>query len=476
MRTKIFKLVLLSILTVGTFATTSCVDETLNDDPKHASVLPSENLLAMGLQNFAYYAINPSVNGNNYNFFVQQWTETTYTDETNYNLVTRNQPRTHFNRMYVYSIGNLKKAEQILESEGYATAEYANKKASLEIMEVLVWENIVNTFGNVPYSEAFLADTDRNFNPKYDDAKTIYIDLIARLDAAIASIDTSSHGYLKGDFVYHGNMDKWKKTANAIKLRLGINLADTDAALAKSTIESAYQSGVYNSEDDAFIFNFDGGTFTNPVFDNLVASGRNDFVPAENFINLMKEKLDPRLDVWFTKVNGEYIGGVFGTINGFATKSHLSNYFLGASAPANLVSYSEVSFILAEAAARGFAVGSAQEHYNNAITANMTESGVDQASILTYLAANPYNAAEWKKSIGEQAWLSTFNRGYQAWNFTRRLDYPVLINPANSQLESVPVRMPYSDQEYVLNRTNVEAAATAIGGDKATTKLFWDKF
>ena len=98
------------------------------------------------------------------------------------------------------------------------------------------------------------------------------------------------------------------------------------------------------------------------------------------------------------------------------------------------------------------------------------------ADIATYLAVNSYNAADWKKSIGVEAWIALFNHGLSNWNITRRLDSPVFINPPKSVLSGVPVRMPYSDQEYVLNNANVSAAATAIGGDKATTKLFWDKF
>ncbi|WP_313386985.1 SusD/RagB family nutrient-binding outer membrane lipoprotein [Chishuiella sp.] len=553
MKSKIIKLAFLSILAVGSVTTmTSCVDETLNEDPKHPSELPSENFLANSLYQYAYYVTTPSVNYNNYNFFVQQWAETTYTDETKYNLVTRNQPRNHFNRMYVYVIGNLRNAEKSLAEEtGNTEAELKNKKATLEILEILAWENIVNTFGNVPYSDAFKGGTERNFNPTYDDAKTIYTDLISRLNTVIASIDDSGTGYTSGDLVYYGNMQKWKETANAIKLRLGLNLADTDPTLAKSTIESAVTSGVYQSNSDSFSFTFDGGTFTNPVFDNLVASGRNDFVPSELQINTMITNSDPRLDKWFTtlhytlgtvlssELNSEtkeltlsltleddednptlsvgdavyksttllgyistisenkivinnpristiekddilgyqdyYKGGIFGSLNPFGSRSHLSSYFLGSKDPANLVSYTEVSFLLAEAAQRGFSVGgSAETFYEQAIKASMDEAGVSDADATTYLAANPYNATEWKKSIGVQAWVSLFNKAYAGWNFTRRLDYPVLVNPSTSLINTVPYRMPYSDQEYVLNKTNVDAAAAAIGGDSPSTKLFWD--
>ena len=467
-----------NILTIGVVAAmslTSCERDltSLNVDPKHPSTLPSQNLLAMGLQQSSYYMFTGSVNFNNYRFFTQQWSQTTYTDETTYNLVTRNQPRNHFNRMYVYSINNYKTAKVNLETEANTPAIKANKLASLEISEIFVWENLVDTFGDVPYSEAFKAD-EQLYSPKYDDAKEIYLSLLSRLDAAIATIDESSNGYIDGgDIVYSGDMTKWKHFANSIKLRLAMNLADVDPALSKSAAEAAITSGVISSEDESYVFKFDGGTFINPNFDDL--GPRNDYVPSELVINTMNANNDPRRATWFTQVGGAYVGGVFGELNTFGDFSHMSSDFQSASAPGNLLSYVEVLFLKSEAAARGYSVGgTAESFYNAAIVASMTENSVATADATAYLAANPYNAANWKQSIGVQAWVAMFNRGFAAWNFSRRLDYPVFVNPANSQLDGVPVRMPYSDQEYVLNGSNVSAAATKIGGDKAVTKLFWD--
>ena len=153
----------------------------------------------------------------------------------------------------------------------------------------------------------------------------------------------------------------------------------------------------------------------------------------------------------------------------------MSDFFLGRGADANLLSYTEVLFLKAEAAQRGYSVGgTAATFYAQAIAASMAENEVSATDSAAYIAANPYNAANWKQSIGEEAWIALFNRGFAAWNFTRRLDISGFVLPPNNQLEGLPVRMPYSDQEYVLNRTNVNDAASKIGGDKATTKLFWD--
>ncbi|MDQ1805632.1 SusD/RagB family nutrient-binding outer membrane lipoprotein [Chryseobacterium sp. CKR4-1] len=470
----IIKLGLVSVCIGLTLSSCQSDLTSLNDDPKHPSVLPSDNLLATAMYQSSYYMDNPSVNFNNYRFFTQQWAETQYPDETQYNLVTRNQPRNHFNRMYVYSINNLRQAKLNLKNEVETDDIRTNKLATLEIEEIFIWENLVDTYGDVPYSEAFKPD--EILTPKYDDAKTIYLDLINRIDAVTATIKPASTGY--ADLVYGGNMAKWKKFANSIKLRLGMNLADVDPTLSKTTVESAIASGVISSDDEAYKFKYDGNTFSNPVFDNLVASNRNDFLPSELVVNTMKNLSDPRMDVWFTKVAGAYKGGVFGELNDpYTNFSQLGPYFRSATASSNLLSYAEVAFLKAEAAARNYSAGgTAVDLYTAAVTESLRENGVSTANIATYLAINPYNAANWKQSIGVQAWIAMFNKGFASWNFTRRLDNPILVNPPKSNLSSVPYRMPYSDQEYVLNGANVKAAANKIGGDKATTKLFWDKF
>lgn len=456
---------------------TSCQRDltSLNEDPKHPSTLPSETHLAMGQQQFFYYTHTGSVNFNNFRFFVQQWAETTYTDETNYDLVTRNQPRNNWNRMYVYTLNNYENAKKNLVSEAVSSeAERANKNAVLEISQIAAWETIVDTYGNVPYFDAIKA-SEGNFAPKYDDAKAIYTDLLTRINTVVGTINESAPSYGSGDLVYGGDMTKWKHLANSVKLRLALNLADTDAATAKAAAEAAVASGVISSDDEAYTLNFAGGTFNNPIYDDLVSSGRNDFVPTELVIDMMNEKNDPRRATWFTTVDDAYVGGVFGDLNPFGDYSHMSDFFLANNAPASLLSYEEVLFMRAEAAARGFSVGgTAADLYAQAVTASMLLNGVSVADAAAYVLAHPYDAANWKKSIGEEAWIALFNRPFAAWLFARRLDNPVFVNPEGSELDGVPVRMPYSDQEYVLNKPNVTAAATAIGGDKATTKLFWD--
>ena len=142
--------------------------------------------------------------------------------------------------------------------------------------------------------------------------------------------------------------------------------------------------------------------------------------------------------------------------------------------------YDEVEFFLAEAVARGYNVGgTADTHYNNAITASILWWGGSAVQAAAYLAqpsvAYATAAGNYKQKIGTQKYLALYTRGWDEWIEVRRLDYPVLVAPS-SALTAFPVRYTYPVNEQNLNTTNYNAAATAIGGDKVITKLFWDKF
>lgn len=138
--------------------------------------------------------------------------------------------------------------------------------------------------------------------------------------------------------------------------------------------------------------------------------------------------------------------------------------------------YAEVEFFLAEAAARGFDVGgSAESHYNTGVTASIEFWGGTAADAQQYLSqpVNQFNASNWRKSIGVQAWINYYTRGFEAWIEQRRLNYPQLKAPP-SAVSEFPVRYTYPSTEINLNKANYEAASASIGGDLVTTRLFWD--
>ncbi len=495
---KIF--IILSIISL-TVVTNSCESDitSLNEDPKHPTVVPSGLLVASAQQELASQLLTANVNNNISRFFTQQWAQTTYIDESNYDMVTRPIPRNHYNRMMSSSsavnhspgvLSALHDAKQFLENENISSIAKNNNVAIIELISVFAWANLVDTYGDIPYFGALKAVSENENNASeivYDDAKTIYLDLVKRIDAANVLINTNEAGY-SNDLYYRGNMSKWRKMANSLKFRLAVTLSDVEPALAKVYAEAAYNNGLFVDKEDNFgLSAFPSGLFANPVYQNVVQSGRNDFIPSDVLINYMNSTSDPRRGRWFTKIGGGFVGGSYGSSNSYEAYSHMTSskpkeagedgyMLITPNAQGYLLDYTEITFLRAEAAARGFNVGgTAATLYAQAITASMIEYGFSPSVATTFIAANPYNAANWKQSIGAQAWVAMFNKGFQAWNFVRRLDYPVFVNPADSTVDGVPVRMKYSDQEYLLNKSNVTAAAQKIGGDAVTTKIFWDK-
>lgn len=494
---------LLYILSIISFAfiTNSCESDitSLNEDPKHPTVVPSGLLVASAEEALISQMLTSNVNLNISRFFTQQWAQTTYIDESNYDMVTRPIPRNHYNTMMAsssainYSAGvlsALRDAKQFLQGENLSAVKTNNNMAIIELINVYTWANLVDTYGDIPYFGALKAvpgNTGASEIP-YDDAKTIYLDLFKRIDAAIAMINSTETGY-SDDLFYKGDMSKWRKMANSLKFRLAVTLSDVDPTLAKNYAESAYNAGLFTAKDDSFgLSAFPSGLFANPVYQDVIQSGRNDFIPSDVLVDYMNSTSDPRREKWFTKVNGDYVGGVYGSSNSYIAYSHITSTkpgdagedgytLISENSQGYLLDYTEIMFLRAEAAARGFNVGgTAATLYAQAVTASMAEYGIGSTAAAAFILANPYDAVNWKQSIGSQAWIAMFNKGFQAWNFARRLDYPVFQNPADSTVDGVPVRMKYSDQEYLLNKNNVTAAAAKIGGDQVTTKIFWDKF
>jgi len=408
----------------------------------------------------------------------QQWTETTYTDESNYDLNTRNIPRNWWNAFYRDILNNFQEAKKLIPTDVTDAGQQKNEIAMADIMQVYAYYHLVTTFGNVPYSEAL--DYSKT-KPKYDDAKTIYADLLKRLDADIAALNTSASSFGSADLLYGGNVAAWKKFAYSFKLKMGILIADSDPATAKTVVEAAAPNVFTSNSDNAVFAYLAAPPNTNPVWVNLVQSGRKDFVAANTIMNAMKNLNDPRVSAYFTvDANGGYSGGIYGSSNNYATFSKPSDMLAAPDYPSTLLSYSEVQFMLAEASERGFNVpATADVYYSNAITASIQEWGRTASDAAVYLAQPSVNyltaAGTYKQKIGTQAWLALYNRGYDAWTEWRRLDYPQLVAPTNA-LTAIPVRFTYSVDEQNINTINYNAASTAIGGDKVTTKLFFDKF
>ncbi len=472
------KLLIFSVFLVILFSCRKNITS-LNVDPKSPSTVPSYTLFSNAQLNLANDLASPNVNLNIWRLISQHWTETTYPDESNYDLGTRNIPQNWFHTLYRDVLKNFEESKKLIPNDVLDPDVQKNELAIVEIMEVYTWHYIVSTFGNVPYSEALNIE---NVQPKYDDAATIYSNLLTRLNTAISNLKTSAESFGSADLLYSGDVALWKKFANSFKLKIGMMMADYDAAASKTTVESA-AAGAFTSNADNAIFQFlSAPPNTNPVWVNLVQSGRKDFVAANTLVNAMKAVSDPRIPFYFTPdASGiNYTGGIYGANNNYASFSKPSDDIQEPDFPCWFMDYAEVEFLLSEAAARGYAVsGTATQHYNNAITASITFWGGTAAQATAYLALPAVNYATatgtYKQKIGTQKWIALYERGYDAWTEWRRLDFPVLAAPP-AAVSAIPLRYTYPVSEQNLNKTNYEAASGSIGGDKVTTKLWWDKF
>jgi len=476
----------LLILFLPILLLTACVDslDDYNVDTKRASAVPAVTLFSNSLKGLADVLTTPSVNTNNFRLYVQQWSTTTYLDEPRYNLTARTIPLSIWRTLYRDVLSDLNESKRLVNADATLLADVKNNElAQIEIMQIYAWSVLVNTFGNVPYTEAF----SDNPLPKYDDAKTVYDDLLTRLDAALTKIAPASAGFAAGDLIYKGKMASWVKFGNSLKLKLAMVIADSDAAKAK-TLVAAASANVFTANADKAAFPYIGTPPNyNPIAQNLniIYSTRQDYVAASTFVNPMNELSDPRRASFFTPTAaGTYVGGNYGFLNTYSSFSHVGTKIIEPTLEGLLLDYSEVEFLLAEAVERGFiTTGTAADHYNKAITASITYWGSTAAEAATYLAqpkvAYTTATGDWKQKIGTQKWFALYNRGYEAWVEWRRLDYPKLSPPTGGTAPAglaIPVRLIYPNDEPTLNPVNLKAAAAAIGGDLATVKLWWDKF
>jgi hypothetical protein len=459
---------------------TSCNKDlsTLNIDKKQAVSVPSYTLFSNGQRNLVDYMTSANVNRNIFRLITQQWTEITYVDESNFDLGTRTIPDNWWRAMYKLVLVNLEASRKLIPTDVEDPDQQKNELAMLDIMEVYTYYVLVNTFGDVPYQEAL---DPANLFPKYDDAKTIYYDLLDRLDADIAALNASAPGFGDADLLYAGDVEKWIKFANSFKLRMGITISDFDSPKAKTIIETAAPNAFTSNADNAVFKYLPTTPNTNPVWVDLVQSGRNDFVGTSTIVNKMLALNDPRISSFFGLVqdSGKFIGAIPGKTGTFKLWSPPSDVIELPDAPSTIMSYAEVEFILAEAVERGYNVpGTAASHYNSAVTASILDWGGTTTDATAYLAqpsvAYATAPGTYKEKIGIQKYLALYNQGFDAWTEQRRLDYPVLPAPFQPQ-SAYPVRFTYPANEQNLNSSSWTAAKTAMGGkDEVDFKLFWD--
>ncbi|EHQ24350.1 SusD/RagB family nutrient-binding outer membrane lipoprotein [Mucilaginibacter paludis] len=387
--------------------------------------------------------------------------------------------------------------------------------------EARIWKayqfmTLVDTYGDVPYSEAGQAYLGNILTPKYDNQAVIYTDLVNEITAATAALDPAKD-IVKADVFYGGNVAQWKKLGYSLLLRIGMRYSKYDAAKAQTIVQAAFAGGVMASNADNCYLKYTT-TFVNPVSQNL-STLTNTYYLAEPFVNQLKNSGDPRLKY----ISGKYPNPVSATSgvpdttsanqfglpigyssatlpnapgyrgangSGFNYSQINYTYLANLTAPQFFITYAQTQLLLAEAAFRGWIPGGSTPdvYYANGIRGAMDQWTTYNASAIIPLATensfinnpvNAYNAANALKLINTQYWIASWGNGPEAWANFRRSGFPALTpNPISGQsiTGGFVRRYVYPTLELSANLANYQAAVADLGGaDNMDTRIFWDK-
>lgn len=419
---------------------------------------------------------------NNYNsslLFIQHWAKIQYTEPDRYDV-----SNTSFTELwdtgYAALITDLNTLLNLPDEK--VNDNYRGVALTLRSWVFLL---LTDVYGHIPYKEA-----GQSVTPAYNTQKEVYTGLLDDLARAQSLLDVGGEG-IAGDVVYNGEIGKWKKLVNSLRLRIALRIADREEELAKQTIVAVTTDavGVIDSNNGNFRFVYTKAPQQNPFASSF--DTRDDYRVSKTIVDKLKALSDPRLPVYAQLPSdptvSEYVGAANGLSSseasnqGFARTSRPGSLFLTSEYPAVFLTYSEVLFGLAEAVSRGFITGDAEAFYKQAITASFHQFDiVNNEQIDAYLAQPgvKFDISNFKKSIGEQKWIALYGQGLEAFAEWRRLDYPQLkAGPAafldNGQL---PVRFFYPGTEQSLNNESYKAAVQDQGADLITTKLWFDVY
>lgn len=374
--------------------------------------------------------------------------------------------------------------------------ENQNLYAAALIFRAYVAHKTSDCWGRMPYSEAFRLD-EGIISPKYDTEQELYTQILDELKTAADMLGTDDSKIGVGDFLFKGDVDKWKRFCNSTRLRVAIRLSSADETTAKAVIAEILNNPedypiIQSNEDNAY-FMWPGEEPYNELWYRRLgaAPGKKTDPYRTNYtlITALQSNNDPRLSVYAdTNKYGDYRGFKFGptqssdTLNNGNNVSHIGDRF--SNDPAGFTPFlnaAEVYFILAEAYQRNLVPGGdAKEAYETGITMSMEENGIDEAQITAFLAepevAWDGGTTSNLHKIYLQKWISLFKQSVEGWAEARRTDVPLMTEVERNYSPDhnrPPFRMSFADEEKSLN-TNFphDVVETNIFWG---TQMFWDK-
>lgn len=362
-----------------------------------------------------------------------------------------------------------------------------NYTAVAKILEAFAYSILTDAYGDVPYSESNKAEAGI-ITPKYDTQESIYTGIFGSLTEANSMIDLNAS--INGDPLYQGDMLKWKKFCNALRLRFMLRTSKVQdmSQQISSFLGDPTGNPLFEGTTDDAIYRYSGEVPDISPYSSGVGREYEYFigVPTTNLVNLLLQYNDPRIHEWLgyhTKDDGslEYLGVAPGQNQGdigrpvdYSSKD--TSYFSEPDKISGIfMTYSEQCFLIAEAGARMLAPLDAKTWYENGVAASFEQWGVPMPDDYLTVGA-PYDANN-PERLYEQKWLALYHCGMEAWFDWKRTGKPAFIQagPGNQNNGLVPVRIMYPSLEQSVNAANYQAASQRIGGDNINSRVWWDR-
>ena len=390
------------------------------------------------------------------------------------------------------------------------------------ILQVQSMSRVTDYYGPIPYSKV-----GQGGSTPYDSQQAVYNSFFAQLDTAATNLQAyitanpNATPFAKFDMVYGGDYKEWLKYANSLRLRLAMHIVNVDPAAAKTqALKAIANSGglITTNADNAMLT---GYGYHNPIW--WIGTSWTDLACGAALTSYLNGYNDPRLSKYCApatapaNIAGQYVGIRAGTpvggkpmYNGYSTPNFS---VMQEFTPMTLMPASEVWFLRAEAALRGWTAESAKTDYETGITTSMVQWS---APIGNYLSDNTSKQADYvdpltpqagvaNASIGAmstitiawnsaasneqnleriitQKWLAMFpSGGCEAWSEYRRTGYPrlfpVVVNNSGGDISTALQirRIKYPTGEYSGNAAGVNGGVSLLGGpDSGGTPVWWD--
>ena len=480
--------------------------EDYNRNPKQPSSIPTSNLLQSTLQNIAFQDQNQAQRM--YTFWgaysghltaVANWSKGN-------NIWANYNPDTdHRNTPMSILFG-------ITYPRFFCIEEETNKQGAIYgvalVLKVYAMHIVASAQGPLPYSQV----SNGQIEAPYDDEVTAWAAMFDDLDLAIdiLSVSGSANADLATvDCIYNGDLTKWLKFANTLKLRMAMRVSSV-APYARQKAEEAVTAGVMTDTSDSAWVNNEKYGLKNPwSISWLGQTGKAvEAHPNACLVSWMNGYNDPRRPKYFTQTSsGTYLGALSGPATPPVPQNynHISYIFYESDfAPQAVIYAAEAAFLRAEGALKGWNMGgTAESFYHEGIRLSLREFGVESAYdsyIATTSAPGAHTdsarsgenmsatstiSVRWESTpdrqleqILTQKWIALYQDPMNGWADYRRTGYPKLWKAALSANPDVTTargarRTPFPQKEYENNRANVEAAAALVGGDSMGYDLWW---